>query len=285
MGDASILRLFRLLRLTRMARMARLLRAMPELMVMIKALAVAMRSVFFALGLLLGIIYVFAIAFRQLLDGTQTGEDSFPNVLDAMYTLLIDSALPDQGSLVRALADTHIAYLFLALLFFLLSSITVMNMLIGILCEVVAVVSSVEKEEMLINYVKTELIHMLDKYGIDTDGDNHISQKEFSALLSKPAAARVLQDVGVDVIGLVDFTDFIFAKGDDISFNDFMELVLQLRGSNTATVKDIIDLGKRLNLDISRMYDRLDHSIGDHLTHDNSVELISSQLNPRRQVD
>jgi hypothetical protein len=231
---------------------------MPELMVMIKALSVAMRSVFFALGLLLGIIYVFGIAFRQLLDGTPAGKEFFPSVPEAMYTLLIDSALPDQGTVARAALDEHFIYLVLILLFFLLSAITVMNMLIGILCGVVAAVSDVEKEEMLINYVKSELVHMLDKYGIDTDGDNHISQKEFTNLLSKPAAARVLQDVGVDVIGLVDFTDFIFAKGDDISFNDFMELVLQLRGSNNATVKDVIDLGNRLKVEIKQISDRLD---------------------------
>ena len=47
-------RLVRLLRLTRMARMARLLRAMPELLVLIKGMVVAMRSVFFTLCLLAG---------------------------------------------------------------------------------------------------------------------------------------------------------------------------------------------------------------------------------------
>merc|ERR1712137_127832 len=76
-GDVSVMRLFRLLRLTRMARMVRLLRAMPELMVMIKAMSVAMRSVFFALCLLMSLIYVFSIAFTQLLETTEIGAENF----------------------------------------------------------------------------------------------------------------------------------------------------------------------------------------------------------------
>ena len=62
-----------------------------------------------------------------------------------------------------------------------------------------------------------------------------------------------MKDIGVDIMGLVDFADLIFedqgVAGTDeeaqevrISFNDFLKHVLQLRGSNTATVKDMVDL-------------------------------------------
>merc|ERR1712157_205049 len=56
-----------------------------------------------------------------------------------------------------------------------------------------------------------------------------------------PEAAKIIQDIGVDVIGLVDFLDYIFKDG-PLSFGDFMELMLALRGTNTSTVKDIVDL-------------------------------------------
>merc|ERR1711920_807805 len=53
-------------------------------------------------------------------------------------------------------------------------------------------------------------------------------------------------------IGLVDFADFIFdgdgcgAEEDEpeLDFPKFMDVVLQLRGSNNATVKDVVDLRK-----------------------------------------
>lgn len=244
LGDASILRLFRLLRLSRMARMARLLRAMPELMVLIKGMSVAMRSVFFTLLLLAGIIYLFAIAFVQLMRETKAGEEYFGSVPEAMNSLLLDAVLPDEAEIIEAVGADGWVYKTLLLIYILLASLTVMNMLVGVLCEVVSVVSSVEKESLLVNYVKGTLLHMLETSGLDADGDHLIAKPEFEALLENPAAAKALQEVGVDVIGLVDFTDFIFKDGRELSFPDFMEMVLQLRGSNIATVKDMVDLRK-----------------------------------------
>ena len=58
-----------------------------------------------------------------------------------------------------------------------------------------------------------------------------------------PTAARSY-NVGVDVIGLVDFTDYIFKGDQKLTFPDFMEVILQLRGTNNATVKDLVDLRK-----------------------------------------
>jgi len=53
--------------------------------------------------------------------------------------------------------------------------------------------------------------------------------------------------VGVDVVGLVDFMDDIFKDGPELSFPDVMELVLQLRSQNQATVRDIIELRKLIS--------------------------------------
>merc|ERR1719313_3064524 len=74
LGNASVLRVARLMRLSRMARMARLVRAMPELMILIKGMAAAARSVFFTLCLLVAIMYVFAIAFVQLTIGNPVSD-------------------------------------------------------------------------------------------------------------------------------------------------------------------------------------------------------------------
>merc|ERR1712187_638276 len=107
LSDASILRLFRLLRLSRMARMARLLRALPELMILIKAIFVAFRSVFFTLCLLAILIYVFAIAFVQLTRGTCIGQKYFAKVPHAMLSLLMMGNLPDYSVMAYDVAGTH----------------------------------------------------------------------------------------------------------------------------------------------------------------------------------
>merc|ERR1719421_2465376 len=94
------------------------------------------------------------------------------------------------------------------------------------------------------HYVKNMLKEMLADYGCDEDGSLSISKQEFEHLLLKPEAARIIQDVGVDVVGLVDFLDFIFKDGEKLSFPEFMDVVLQMRGSNNATVRDVVDLRK-----------------------------------------
>merc|ERR1712039_591233 len=82
------------------------------------------------------------------------------------------------------------------------------------------------------------------------NSDMLISKTEFCDILRNREATKALQEVGVDVVGLVDFVDFIFGgenseeEGTTLTFSDFMEVVLQLRGSNTATVKDVVDLRK-----------------------------------------
>lgn len=253
MGNASILRLARLLRLSRMMRMARLLRAMPELLILIKGMVAAMRSVFFTLALLAILVYVFGIMFTQLTVDAETHvhEVYFKTVPLSMHTLLLDGALMDGvGQVVRDLGEESLVFAGVFYIFVLLAALTMMNMLIGVLCEVVSAVASTEKEELTVNYVKEKLQEVILTSGLDEDGDGLISKSEFAKIIEIPEACNTLTEVGIDVVGLVDLSDFIFEEADDddgdkvLSFLDFLEVILQLRGTNTATVKDIVDLRK-----------------------------------------
>merc|ERR1719329_769548 len=92
LGNASILRLLRLARLSRMARM---LRSMPELLILIKGMVAAMRSVGFVLLLQVIMMYIFSIAFVQLLAGTDAGDNWFPGIPASMYTLMVAGTFMD----------------------------------------------------------------------------------------------------------------------------------------------------------------------------------------------
>ena len=48
------------------------------------------------------------------------------------------------------------------LVFVLLGSLTVLNMLIGVLCEVVSAVAASEREEMVVAFVTTRIKHMFE---------------------------------------------------------------------------------------------------------------------------
>lgn len=244
-GNATLLKLLRMMRLSRMARMMRLMRAIPELMILIKGMAVATRSVFFTLCLLMIFMYVFGVAFTQLTRNTFIGTSYFNNVPQAMNTLLLHGTLlEDCPDVINAIGDEHILLRLLFLVYVLLASLTVMNMLVGVLVEVVSVVSAVEKETLQVNFVKQKLQQTVDDFKLDADNNGSISKAEFELLLQTPDAARALSDVGVDVIGLVDYTDYLFKEKDEFNFAGFIDIVLSLRGSNTATVKDIVDLRK-----------------------------------------
>mmetsp|Transcript_73278 Transcript_73278/g.164665 ORF Transcript_73278/g.164665 Transcript_73278/m.164665 type:complete len:570 (+) Transcript_73278:89-1798(+) len=265
MGNASILRLLRLLRLSRMARMAKLLRSMPELLILIKGMVSATRSVFFTLLLLLILIYVFAIALRQLTADTTVGLTYFSSIPKSMHTLLLDGTLMDgPGTLISLMeADGDYVFIIIFYIFVTLSALMVMNMLIGVLCEVVSAVAATEKESITVATVKDGFQRIIDEGGLDTDGDHMISKKEFEAILDSAEATRLLERVQVDVYGLVDLADFIFDKDDDeaeevqLEFPDFMEIVLSLRGSNTTTVKDMVDMRKFIKGALDQMAMRL----------------------------
>merc|ERR1712039_816160 len=69
-----------------------------------------------------------------------------------------------------------------------------------------------------------------------------------------------MQEVGVDVVGLVEYSGFIF-KDSEMSFTDFVELILQLRGTNQATVKDIVDLRKQVMQEFDAMTHEMEQII------------------------
>lgn len=249
----SLLRIARLMRLSRMARMARLLRAMPELLIMVKGMITAIKSVFFTLLLLVIVMYVFGMAFVQLSNGTEVGAELFPSVGDAMINLLLTGTFLDNvGVTTKKLMAFNGFVCAGFLVYVFLSALTVTNMLIGVLCEVVNGVSVREKEQIAMDLVREKLQDIVAE--ADADMNGMISQKEFEHVLRDPKAGPALAAVGVDPLSLVDFADAIFdtdrledAEEPCISFDAFMEGVLRLRGDNTAKVKDIVDINKHMS--------------------------------------
>lgn len=263
LGKASILRMARLLRLTRMARMARLLRTMPELMILIKGMIAATRSVFFTLCLLIILLYVFGIAFKQMSEDTEMGAIYFNSVPEAMYSLLVYGTFMDNlGEVTRAIGEGSALCAVLFWMCVLFSALTVMNMLIGVLCEVVSAVAATERETLLVNFVKSQMHRIM--ASVDANVDEKITKSEFLKVLENGEAAVALHEVGVDPVGLVDSADSIFddlecEEGGEkyLSFVDFMEKLLELRGCNNATVKNIVDLGKSIKTEIQRTAEKV----------------------------
>lgn len=265
-GDMGVLRLMRLARLTRLFRMAKLLRLVPELIIMVKAIAAAARSVSFAMGLLLILIYVFGIAFTSVLKDSDVGASSFPNVLYSMHSLVMHGAFCDDitGIMTELIQESYIAFTLMYVLM-LLAAVTIMNMLIGILCEVITAVADAEREAISFGYVKETLQRCLSA-GVDQNNDGIIDQGEFLAMLENPAAIDALREIDIDVVSIYDYIPVIFGDSEDgketksLPFNEFLEVLLQLRGGNSSTVKDLVDLRKWLTSKLKDMEQTLKKS-------------------------
>merc|ERR1719311_116397 len=174
--EGSILRIARMVRLTRMARLVRLLRAVPELMILLKGMFVAARSVFCALLLMLVIVYAFAILMTQVTRQNASLQDEyFGSVTQSIGTLFLNGVMADQMPLVTAAGSEHWTYAVMMLAFVLLTTLTGVNMLVGTLVEVVRAVGEVERERMDLTFVKAVLQHMWEEGKNDEDNDGMIS--------------------------------------------------------------------------------------------------------------
>jgi hypothetical protein len=238
-----------------------MLKSLTELRILVKGMLTAMTSVFYVMCLLVSVTYIFAIAFTQLAIGTETvGQKYFANVSLSMYSLLIHAAFMDD--LAEFMNDLRFEYwplVALALVFVCFASLTLMNMLIGVLCEVVSAVASTERADNLANQVQKKMETIL--HDLDENLDEMISYSEFSRMITKPEALRCLQEVGVNPLSVIDFADmFFFEEGHlvELSFEEFMEIVMNLRDSNQSTYKDVLKLWMQIKTTTHPMIEKLD---------------------------
>jgi hypothetical protein len=220
MANASVLRLLRLMRLTRMAKA---LRRIPELLLMMRGLYYGIRSVVATSAMLFAVVYLFAILMRQLCEGTEIGEELFPSVPMAMYNLFLESALPDNGDTITELGmeGWYLAVLFFAFIF--VASLTILNMLVGVMCGVMQDVGESQKMISEVQHLMAELEEQL--LLIDNDFDGHISQKEFEALLHNDEAVRSLLRGAVDVDALGEECAFAFTRSPLLKMDEFRDIV------------------------------------------------------------
>jgi hypothetical protein len=254
--------ILRLLRLARLSRLVRMLRSLPELMIMIKGMLTATTSVGYTLGLLMVIDYVFAIALRNLVPkDSGIEEDYLSSVPEAMHNLIIFATFTDDlSAYIVPVKEESTACLILSWLFIGLTNLTVMNMLIGVLCEVIAAVAEQEKEGMMVDKMKekfTSIIHRL-----DSNHDGVVSWEEFQKIMEMPEALIAMDSVNIDAESFVDIAEEFFLDEKEypfaIDFEQFMSLLLDCRGGMKASVKDVMSMGKRFSGKFLRLHEQLD---------------------------
>eukprot|EP00931_Biecheleriopsis_adriatica_P042719 TRINITY_DN24361_c0_g1_i2.p1 TRINITY_DN24361_c0_g1~~TRINITY_DN24361_c0_g1_i2.p1 ORF type:complete len:672 (+),score=121.78 TRINITY_DN24361_c0_g1_i2:40-2016(+) len=246
----SALRAVRLLRLTRAARVAKLLDYLPELRILVKGFLLAIRSTFTIVLFLALVIYVFSLVFTQVLGDCMVGSSSFESVPATMNFFLLQVLCGFDSQFLNDLLAIHWTYYLLFLLYLFISQMALMNMLTGVICEVVSAVSEVEEQESFMLQAVERLGGVL--HALDIDGNNKIDKEELESLLGNKKLLLILKDEGIDVVGLVDLVPFLFRDHDELRINEVLEFLIQYRGSKTATVRDLVEVRQFISMEIRR---------------------------------
>jgi hypothetical protein len=253
-GMASF-RVLRLLRIVRIARLGRLVKACPDLMVLVRGMMMAMRAVFSTLLLLVIIIYIFAILFTQTMSGTEAFAGCFDNVPMSMNCLLLDGVFADQADFITKMLETDWLYYAAIVVYLFLTCLTVLNMLIGLVCEVISQAAQAESEERVLVGVRNKVREIMGK--LDENMDDKVSRDEFVNMLQIPDVVRLLDEVEVDVCALVECGEFIFHYRQELTFDEFMEEIVKFRGGNPSTVKDTVDMRLFFLREMKKMEERI----------------------------
>jgi voltage-gated sodium channel len=213
---------FRLLRLLRLTRMARLMRFVPELLTLVKGMIRAATSVGFIFIFLLLVMYVFAILFTAQLedrdnnpltpncddngepDGClgvgefgETAPDLFATMGDSMLSLFTRGVLADNlAETVAAILASSLFLMWMFFIFLIITFATLLNMLIGVLCEVITEAASEEKVNVTVTSLKATIQDAFDQ--IDVNGDGIICEEEWKHIKQDAEVRQSLVSMGIE---------------------------------------------------------------------------------------
>uniref|UniRef100_A0A7S4SUN5 EF-hand domain-containing protein n=1 Tax=Alexandrium monilatum TaxID=311494 RepID=A0A7S4SUN5_9DINO len=254
-GQFSALRILRFLRIARVAKIGRFL---PELRTMVAGILMSVRSVLITAVLLVLLTYAFAIFLRELGMSSEWGEQHFGSVVGSCYTLLFASLFPDNVSLMDQIREDSWFCAGLYYIFLLLSSVMIMNLLIGILCDGISRASDAEHDENNVERMCARLREIMTS--VDKDFDGLVTKAEFDSILRNEQAVRMLSKVGVDVATMVGQANSIFhgPNQSGLPFDEFKEEVLKYRTSSVATDGSVTATRRLLHYSLEHISGRID---------------------------
>lgn len=284
LNQISMVRLFRLLRLGRIFRM---LRFHPELRLLVKSVARAMDAVFYILFLLVLVTYFFAIVFTTQLavPGTEraspfddpNAKQLFSDIGSSMMSLFTYGTLADEMAFCcNAISQESIALFWLFTLFVVFSCITLLNMLIGVLCQVVEDNSQEHSKQKMLVDLKTSLEEAFE--ALDTSHDGKISEEEFKKMRTDPNVLDIFFRLGMDQDAMVQrlnhMQETIFhnpkqeegvegleseglPRSSSLSFKQFCDEVIEMQMGNACGVLDVQLLAAKVRSEDSKLKNQL----------------------------
>lgn len=277
---------FRLLRLLRLTRMARVMRFFPELMTLVKGMARAMESVFFVLLFLIMMTYVGAILFTAQLgipgpdpapkdDAEPTAADLFSDMGTSIMTLFTNGVLGDNlADTLFKIKDESLIMMWLFAGFMVISGLTLLNMLIGVLCQVIEDTSREEHETQQVASLRACLIKAFNE--VDTSHDGEIAEAEWNEIGKSPEVRESLRKLGVPEKDMDDrlhqMSVTLFGTQSQrisvihpehqvhrgLALNEFCDRIIELRWDTPAAMMDVQLFNKQYNDDCLWLHAKLE---------------------------
>jgi len=151
-------------------------------------------------------------------------------------------------------------YYSLWLVFIFLGQLTVMNMMIGVVCNAVDDTTESILQNEFLKHVTLQVKDVISRMDVDQSG--YVSKDEFTELLQNKDVSKMLHEVGVDLSGAQEFFEGIYSGVDELPISDVLDMVVQFRHSKPSTVKDLLVLRRMMQMEMGQFEDRLWHSLG-----------------------
>jgi len=241
LAQLSVLRLLRLLRITRMAK---LMRFFPELQIILKGMVAAVRSVLCTAILMIMIMYVWSILFTSefhqgdLTEEEVAGlpEELFGTMEKSMRHLFIMGTILDDITLacnyIRG-SKKSFSMMFAFISFVLIASFTMLNMLIGILCEVVCATGEGERHKNTEASVRDAITNLFKQMDVDNNGE--ISRSEFLMMRRDRNVMQALAGLDVETKHFEMYAEVMFKEDPDsgeaptFDFEKTIGMIMRLR--------------------------------------------------------
>jgi len=259
--DISVMRLLRVLRLARVLRMIRVMRFFRDLRVMIAGIMVSMKSLTWALVVLLLWMYLFAVGILDSLSLlvpptnqslAELNLDHFTSLMEALYTLYqcVLGGM-DWGDAAGPLKEIQPTLAVAFCLYVAFACLCVLNIVTGVFVENANKLTGKADGEALMEELQSRKNWLLQVRTIfekaiganDLDGDGLLQVDEFEEFVDNMQVQAIFRRLGIDLErnharGLFQLLDFDDRGG--IGAEDFIVGVDQLHGQ--ARSIDIIKL-------------------------------------------
>jgi hypothetical protein len=216
---------------------------------MVRGLLKAFRAILSAVVLLAMLTYFCSILIVVLLKKEYSFNDTlhakynvnFGNVGDCMWclymngTLMLDNTAYIMSSLIYTENWNIFSAGVLFMFYNLLAATLILQMLIGVLCDVVSGISQDQHESHDVALVRQELLGNLIAFD---DGDGKISKWELTQVMENPGSKAVLQKLKINRLFLLELQELLFPKDStSVPIKSVLDLLLLCRGANSTKVE------------------------------------------------